>query len=387
MRRPDAMKILHVITDLDIGGAETTLLRLATGMDPARFESRVVSLVRPGPVGERLARAGIPVLSLGMRRGVPSPAGLWRLVRILRSFRPDVVQTWLYHADLAGLAAVRLAFSLGRRPALAWNIRCSFMALGEYRALTAWTLKLCARLSGQPDAVLTNSFEARRFHTELGYHPGRFEVIPNGFDTDAFRPDPEARRAVRAELGIPADAPVIGMVARFDPMKDHRMFIEAAALAEPSLAAPHFLLAGRGVDDGNCDMARWLSCSGVDAGCVHLLGERSDVARLMAAMDIHVSASLGESFPNAVGESMACGVPNVVTDVGDSRLLVGDTGIVVPPDNPQALAEGMVALLKTGRSVDPGGKRPRSRIENHYSLAASIGNYTELYAELHRSAL
>ena len=381
------MKILHVITDLDIGGAETMLLRLVTGMDPTRFESRVVSLVPPGPVGARMAEAGIPVLSLGMRRGVPSPAGLWRLTRILRDFRPDVVQTWLYHADLAGLAALRLAFPLGRRPALAWNIRCSFMALDEYRALTSWTLKACARLSGLPDVVLANSHEARRFHESLGYRPKRFEVIPNGFDTAAFRPDAEARQAVRAELGIPADAPVIGMVARFDPMKNHAGFIEAAALAEPSLEAPHFLLVGRDADDENRDIRRWLSYSGLDAGRVHLLGERSDVARLMAAMDIHVSASLGESFPNAVGESMACGVPNAVTDVGDSKLLVGDTGIAVPPDDPQALAEAMVALIRSLSPIDSERRNPRARIENTYSLAAAIDKFSELYAELNLSPL
>ena len=381
------MKILHVITDLDTGGAETMLLRLVTGMDPARFESRVVSLVPPGPVGERLAAAGIPVLSLGMRRGVPSPAGPWRLVRILREFRPDVVQTWLYHADLAGLAALRLAFPLGRRPALAWNIRCAFMALDEYRAMTSWTLKACARLSGQPDVVLTNSHEARRFHESLGYRPRRFEVIPNGFDTNAFRPDPKARESVRAELGIPADAPVIGLVARFDPMKNHAGFIEAAALAEPSLPAPHFLLAGREVDDANRDIRRWLSYSGLDAGRVHLLGERADVARLMAAMDIHVSASLGESFPNAVGESMACGVPNVVTDVGDSRLLVGDTGITVPHDDPQALADAMVALVRSRPSIDDAEKSPRARIEKTYSLSSAINEFSELYEGLNLSRL
>jgi len=377
------MKLLHIITDLDVGGAETMLLRLATGMDPARFPCRVVSLITPGPVGDRLREAGIAVDTLGMRRGRPSPAGLWRLVRILRAFRPDVVQTWLYHADLIGLAGLRLAFPFGPRPALAWNLRCSYMALDQYPRMTTLTLKACAALSRLPDAVLTNSSEARRFHEGLGYRARRFEVIPNGFDTDRFRPDPEARRSVREELGIPQDATVVGHVARFDPMKGHALFIEAAALAEARLSSPHFVLAGRGVDDGNAVLARWLSCSGLDGGRVHLLGERDDMPRLMAAMDVHVSSSLGESFPNAVGESMACGVPNVVTDVGDSAVLVGRTGRVVPPEDPAALADALVELLAAGAPEDS----PRVRIEKNYSLSTILEKFTFFYESLHMSAL
>lgn len=376
------MKILHVITDLDVGGAETMLLRLATGMDPARFPCRVVSLIEPGPVGERLREAGIGVDALGMRRGRPSPLGLWRLARLLRAFRPDVVQTWLYHADLIGLAALRLAFPFGPRPALAWNLRCSYMALDQYPRMTALTLKACAALSRLPDAVLTNSSEARRFHEGLGYRARRFEVIPNGFDTARFRPDPEARRAVRGELGIPQDAPVVGHVARFDPMKGHDTFVEAAALADSRLAGAHFVLVGRGVDDANAALARWLSRSGLDGDRVHLLGERNDVPRLMAAMDVHVSSSLGESFPNAVGESMACGVPNVVTDVGDSAVLVDGTGRVAPPEDPAALAEALAGMLADGPSIRELGRYARERIKKDYSLPAIVAKFAVFYESL-----
>ena len=382
------MKILHVITGLDVGGAETTLFRLATSMDPARFRSRAVSLIAPGPMGERLEKAGIPVDSLHMRRGAPSPGGLLRLVRLIRDWRPDVVQTWLYHADLAGLIAARLAFPLGGGPKVAWNIRCSYMALSEYRRLTGVTLRACAALSKFPDVVLTNSHEARRFHGELGYHPKRFEVIPNGFDTDLFRPDPEARQSVREELNIAPDAPVIGHVARFDPMKDHRTFIEGAALASAQVEDAVFLLAGRGVDYDNLDLARWLSQAGFDPANVRLLGERADVPRLMAAMDVHVSSSLGEALPNAVGESMACGVPNVVTDVGDSSRLVGGTGLTVPPDDAPALAEAIVRLVREkGQRIDNTDADPRKRIIDVYSLPRMIDSFENLYRTLHIAPL
>ena len=376
------MKILHLITGLDIGGAETMLHRLVARMDSTRFASRVVSLVPPGPMGERLRKDGVQVDSLGMRRGVPSPVGLGRLVRILRQWRPYVLQTWLYHADLLGLVAAKTAFPLGGGPKVAWNIRCSFMALEEYRRLTGMTLSACAALSRLPDCVLTNSNEARRFHRELGYHPSRFEVIPNGFDTNAFRPDPAAREAVRAEWGVESDALVVGHAARFDPMKDHRSFVRAAALTAKRIPEAVFVMAGRGVEPANAELVGWMDEAGLDPGRVRLLGERLDMPRVMAGFDLHASSSIGESFPNAVGETMACGVPNVVTDVGDSALLVGDAGLAVKPGDYEAMSE---ALIRAADAVKEGSDlsvAARSRIKNDYSLGGVATRYEDLYVDL-----
>lgn len=377
------MRILHVITGLDVGGAETMLYRLATRFDPARFESRVVSLIAPGVMGDRLVEAGIPVDTLSMRRGVPSPAGLARLVRQVRRYRPDVVQTWLYHADLAGLVAARLAFPLGTRPRVVWNIRCSFMALEEYRRLTGVTLRACAGLSGLPDAVLTNSHSAKHFHQDLGYEPKRFEVIPNGFDTDRFRPDEGARLAVRRELDLPPESLMVGHVARFDPMKDHRTLIRAAARVMEANPQAVFVLVGRGVDYDNLDLAAWIGEAGLDAERLRLLGERDDVARLMAAMDVHVSSSLGESFPNVVGEAMACGAVPVVTDVGDSARLAGDEDAVVPPADETALATALADRLGLGRdSLARLGQAARQRIVDRYSLDTVVARYAGFYESL-----
>ncbi len=357
------------------------LYRLATRMDLVDFQPRVVSLIAPGPMGQKLTDAGIRVDSLNMQRGVPSPAGLMKLVKLMRSWRPDVVQTWLYHADLAGLMAARLAFPFGGGPKVAWNIRCSYMALDEYRRMTGVTLKACASLSRFPDAVLTNSHEAKRFHGELGYRPKRFEVIPNGFDLDRYLPDSEARFSVREELSIDRTGLIIGHVARFDAMKDHRTFIEAAAkVAQTSDAV--FVLVGRGVDYDNLDLAGWMAEAGLPPERVRLLGERSDVPRLMAAMDIHVSSSLGESFPNVVGETMACGVPNIVTDVGDSAMLVDSTGLVVAPGDAQGLAEAMTEMIHDSDKRKKQSSSARERIITHFSLPAIVATYTRLYTDL-----
>ena len=377
------MKILHCITGLDVGGAETMLYRLATRMDVVRYQSRVVSLVEPGPIGGKLARAGIHVDSLGMKRGEPSLSGLARLVGIIRSWRPDVVQTWLYHADLMGLVATRLAFPLGGGPRVAWNIRCSYMALEEYRRLTGMTLKACVALSRFPDVVLTNSEDARRFHTKLGYKPKRFEVIPNGFDTERFRPSSEARREVRRELGILLDAPIVGHVARFDVMKDHRTFINAMTKVAERMPESFFVLVGRDVEFDNSRLAAWIDEAGIDRARVRLLGERADMERIMAAMDIHVSSSMGESFPNAVGESMACGVPNVVTDVGDSARIVGDTGEIVAPGDASALGDAMNDLLqKRLENMIETTEYARNRVVKTFSLPRVVALFSKLYDEL-----
>jgi len=378
------MKVLHVITGLDVGGAETMLYRLATHMDVVRFQPRVVSLIEPGAMGKKLADAGIRVNTLGMQRGIPSPAGLFRLVKLIRSWRPDIVQTWLYHADLAGLIATRLAFPLGGGPKVAWNIRCSYMALEEYRRLTGTTLKACAKLSRFPDVVLTNSHEARRFHMELGYNPKQFTVIPNGFNIDRFKTDGEARREVREELSIDRNSIVIGHVARFDAMKDHHTFIRAAAQTAREVKNTIFVLSGRGVDLDNTELASWITEAGLDLERVRLLGERRDMPRLMAAMDIHVSSSVGESFPNVVGETMACGVPNIVTNVGDSDRLVGDTGITVPPEDAVALADAIILLSKLPDAErKQKGYSARNRVVEKFSLSMAVNTFSTLYEKLH----
>ncbi|MBI9078566.1 MAG: glycosyltransferase [Pseudodesulfovibrio sp.] len=377
------MKILHCITGLDVGGAETMLYRLATRMDMVRFQSRVVSLIDPGPMGKQLVDAGIRVDSLGMTRGVPSLSGLMKLVRIIRSWRPDVVQTWLYHADLAGLIASRLAFPLGGGPKVAWNIRCSFMALDEYRTLTGTTLKVCSALSRFPDVVLSNSEEARRFHRQIGYKPKSFEVIPNGFDTNRFRPDSEARRDVRNEFSIALDAPVIGHVARFDVMKDHRTFVSALAKVAELVPDSVFMLVGRGVDSGNARLVSWFDEAGIASNRFRLLGERQDSERVMAAMDVHVSSSIGESFPNVVGESMGCGVPNVVTDVGDSSLVVGDTGEIVVPQNALVLGDAIGVLWqKRLENMKKTSDDARNRVVERFSLPRMVASFSELYQGL-----
>jgi glycosyltransferase involved in cell wall biosynthesis len=374
------MKTTHVITGLDTGGAETMLYRLLLHTDRKAFESRVISLTDVGPIGEKIRALGVPVEELGMRRGVPNPLGVLWLARRLSLHPPDVVQTWMYQADLIGGLAVRLA---GGFP-VAWGIHSSHLDPRIVKRLKIWTVRACALSSRWlPARIVCCSEASRQVHAELGYVAEKMLVIPNGSDLTAFKPDPEARLSVREELGLLEGAPLIGLVARFDPPKDHRNFVRAAAVLHHMLPEAHFVLCGDGITWENTELARWIEAAGIRARC-HLLGRRQDIPRLTAALDVaSSSSSYGEAWPLVIGEAMACGVPCVVTDVGDSALIVGETGRVVPPKNPEALADAWYKLLATGSDRRAWlGLAARRRIEERFGLSNAVAKYEELYTEL-----
>jgi glycosyltransferase involved in cell wall biosynthesis len=366
-RTPRVMRVLHVITDLNVGGAETMLLRLLQVPEMARCEHLVVSLTGPGVIGERLRRLGIEVVALGMSR-FPSPLRILRLARIVRDFKPDVVHTWMYHANLIGGVAAWLA---GGVP-IVWAIHSCVLAPGRARWTTRVTVALGAWLSGVlPDHIVVVSRASRDQHAAIGYDPTKLVVIPNGFDVEQYRPDPDARRAVREELGIDEDAVAIGLVARIDPVKDHASFIRAAGLLEKRRPNVAFVLCGDGTK----------ALAGLSKR-FRLLGRRDDVPRVMNALDVATLCSdAGEAFPLVVGEAMACGVPCVVTDLGDCAYLVAGTGRVVPPRDSRALADAWEELVLLGPSGRRRlGSKARRRIEAEFSLRRIAAEYAALYS-------
>lgn len=370
--------VLHLITGLSTGGAETMLLRLLESTDRTRFEPSVLSLMEGGEMAPRIERLGVSVRSLGMRRGVPDLGALARAAGILAVLRPRVVQSWLIHADLlAGLVG-----AIARVPVV-WNVRYSVLDAASTPRLTRVVERSCAVLSRWvPRRVVCCSEASRRFAAGLGYDERKLLVIPNGFDISTFRPDPAARASVREELGIAPDALLVGNVARYDPNKDHRTLLEAAARVHRLRPDVHFLLCGAGVDARNAAITRQVSASGLD-GVVHLMGLRHDVPRIQAALDVACLSSIGEGFPNVIGEAMACGVPCVVTDVGDSAQLVGETGVVAPPRSPTELADALLRVLALGRAERARlGSTARARIESRYDLRAITGRYEALYEEV-----
>lgn len=375
-----ALRLTYLVSGLNVGGAEMMLYKLLSRIDRTRFQPQVLSMSTRGAMGEKIAALGIKVTPLGFHPGKPNLYRLGRLVLRLRRERPDILQTWMYHADLIGGLAARMAGDLP----VAWGIRSSTLDPRTIKRSTIWTAKACARLSQTiPTRIICCSEVAREVHVRLGYASEKMVVIPNGFDLCLFRPDPMARAAVRSELNIPGQAPLIGLVGRLDPQKDHATFFQSAGLLHRHHPDVHYLLCGDGVTWESPNLARWIEEAGLRDRC-RLLGRRQDIPRLMAALDIAVlSSAYGDAFPNVVGEAMACGVPCVVTDVGDSAIIVGETGRVVPPRNPERLAEAMVELVEMGpQERHKLGEAARKRVEECYSLTSCVTRYEQLYEEM-----
>jgi glycosyltransferase involved in cell wall biosynthesis len=370
------VKIVHIITGLSTGGAEMMLFKLLSRMNNDEFESEVISLTDAGPVADKIKMLGVPVHTIGMKRGRVHPIALLKLTSLLRKKKPDLVQTWLYHSDLIGGVAAKLAGS----NKIFWSIRQSNIDMDGNKRSTIWIAKICAKLSfWLPDKIICCSHAALESHVALGYSNEKMLVIPNGFDLDAFQPDQESRKSLRKELGLDEKACLIGLVARFDPQKDHHNFIQAAELIKNYDSSVHFMLCGGDITKENIQLMQWIKQAGM-VEHFHLLGLRSDVSSLVAAMDVAISSSLGEGFPNVVGEAMACAVPCVVTNVGDSALIVGDTGRVVPAKDPEALAEGIIELLQASPEYRKGlGKQARLRVKNNYSLESVAEKYEAVY--------
>ncbi len=368
--------VLHVITGLGLGGAESMLRKLLLAKDGHRAAA-VVSLTDLGALGPSIVEAGVPVHALGMRRGRLSLAALMRLAGVIRQLQPSVILGWMYHANIAALAARALARS---RAPLVWNIRHTPYDLSAERRLTSAMIMLGARLSGRPARIIYNARVSFDRHVALGYHAANGIVIPNGFDLAEFAPSKARRHDTRAALGILADVPVIGHVARFHPMKDHAAFIQAAGIVLRRFPAARFLLAGPHVDADNSRLAELCRESGIGDRAL-LLGSSRRVRDLLPAFDVFcLSSAWGEGFPNVLGEAMACGVPPVTTDVGDAAAIVGDTGRVVSRQSPGELADACIGLLALPAEARAAlGRAARARVESCFSLAEVCRAYDALF--------
>lgn len=373
------MKIGFVITGLQTGGAETMLVKLLERLDRASFSPQVISLTTEGDLGLRIRELGVPVHALAMKPGRLDPAVVWRLICLLRRTAAEVVQTWMYHADLVGGLAARLAGV----PTIVWGIRNTNLDPDKIKPMTRRTVGLCALLSRWvPSGILSCSEAARDMHIARGYSATKLTVIPNGFDLARFMPDPSARASVRGELGLAANAPVVGIVGRHDSLKNHAGFVAAAGMLHRSRPDVHFVLVGRGLDRENATLFGAARAAGV-SGCTHWLGQRTDVPRLMAAFDVLASSSFGEAFPNVLGEAMACGVPCAVTDVGDSAAIVGDTGIVVRSGDMEGLAAALAALLAEDQIARADrAARTRQRVQERFEIGRIARCYESYYQQI-----
>ena len=360
-------KVLYVTAGLRGGGAEAMLTRLASAQPGVADDVTIVSLLPAEAHMERLSAGGVTVVELRFDKAGGIATGLFKLASLIAERQPDIVQGWMYHGDLAALVALVLS-GRRRQTRLVWSIRCTAMDWRGYGVGLWLVVNACALLSGWPDVVTANAVAGLKSHLALGYRPRRAEVVANGIDVDEFRLDAAARRAVRTELGIADDAIVLAHVARVDAMKDHSSFLAAMA-GLPDLSA---ILVGAGTENLPA------------APNVLRLGRRHDVPRLFAAADFVVSSSCrGEGFSNVLAEGMACGLPAVATDVGDAQLIVGDTGLVVPPESPDALAAAIRTLAaESAAARAERGSKARARIVENFAMPRAVQRYVDLYQSL-----
>lgn len=385
--RPDGraagrpIQVLHLINDLDDGGAQAMLCKLLKHRAHDRLEHRVVTLLDGGVNRDRVLDAGVPLEQLGFERGKASFGAWLRIVKTLRRHRPCLVQAWLYHANLA---AVFSRIPTDRRTRMLWNIRHSLHDLAKEKPTTRYVIRANGLLARMVERVVYCSRTSVQQHVDVGFSDKNVTVIPNGFDGMQFKPNGEARTRLCKTSGIDPARTIIGMAARWHPMKDHALLLNAAARLNAAGYDLHLVMAGKDVDPTNQELSGLIAALGLHDR-VTLLGYRQDMADLIAGLDLYAMPSRwGEGFPNVLGEAMASGVPSAATDVGDSRWIIGETGRVVPPGDVDAFAEDALRPLL---DLSPDERKAlsmaaRTRIVTHFSIDAVTRQYENLYVEI-----
>ena len=377
------IKITHIITSLLLGGAEKVLLRLIREMNSDEFEHEVLALTVLGSVGDEFIEAGIPVKAVGFDKGAFNAGAVVRLCKELRRSNPDIVQTWLYHGDLIGGVTAKVCTSA---PIL-WNLRQSNLDAEHSTKSTVVLANVSAKLSKWvPDTIICGSQAARTVHTGLGYDASKMALVCNGFDINKFKPSPHLRAPFRERHGLGSDDIVIGHAGRFDPQKDHKSMLEAAAVVAGQIPNAKFVFCGTKVTPDNDVLAGWVEDNGLQDK-VLLLGPLDDMVEFYAGLDMYVmSSAYGEGGANVLGEAMSQGVPCIATDVGDCALILGETGPLVSPRHVAGLADAMVQLAKETPDQRAGrGERSRAHIAEHFPLAKMVAEYEDLYRQTHRA--
>lgn len=371
------MKILHIITSLDNGGAEGVLYRLIT--NDLENEHLVISLRDEGKYGPLLVEKGIAVKYLNMQPGKPSLKSILTLYHAIKKAKPDIVQTWMYHADLLGGIVAKAA---GIKKVY-WNIRHSDFNTEHTKSSTIKVAKACALISNIiPNKIISCSQVGLIAHSKMGYSHEKMVVIGNGYDLNTLNINEQARQNIRRELGI-GKYPVLGMVGRYDPQKNHKGLIEALSIVFNKGYKFDLLLVGKGLNKHNSDLCRLIQSYNLENN-IYLLDQRTDIPDIMNALDIHIlSSSYGEGFPNVIAEAMACGTPCIATDVGDSRVVVGRFGKIVNPDNTEGLANAIIEYIEKLNNSPESWLHLREEgsnfIESNFSIQSMISNYNTVW--------
>ena len=375
------MKIIHIITGLNNGGAEGFLFRLCK--ENNHNKHIIISLTDSGRFGPMFEKIQIHVFSLNMPRGRLSLRGLIKLVALLKANKPDIIQTWMYHANLIGGLISKL---LGYKK-IFWNIRHSNFLPNKSKPLTIWVMKICGKLSNWiPKKIVYCSVEGKKVHESLGYNVNKSKTIYNGYDLNELKMNKDLGYFFRKEINIKKNEFLIGMVGRYDPQKDHLNLINALELVDKYGYQFKAILIGKHMDKNNFKILEYIKSKKLDKKIL-LLGQSFNIPKVMNGLDVHVlSSSFGEAFPNVLAEAMACGTPCVATDAGESSLILGNKGWIVPTNNPRVLAAKMIkAIIEKNQKKEKWKKRKlkcREHILKNFNIQIISKQYQKTWEKL-----
>lgn len=371
------MKIVHIITSLGDGGAEHTLFKICKY--DTKNEHIVISLRDPGKYTAPLRKMGISVYFLNMT--FYSFFKFFILIKLLRFLKPDIVQTWLVHADFIGGIAAKL---IGIKNII-WNIRYSNLEYKKAKLLTIFLIRLLSKLSYFiPKQIVIVSKKAKKIYEEEGYDKKKLKFIPNGYDLNLLKPKDIEKKKFKKKIS--KQLPIIGNVARYDPKKDHLNLIKALSLIRSKKIDFLCFFSGSEVNQNNLKITSEIKKLKLEKK-IKLIGQIDNILQIMNGIDLYIqSSSYGEGFPNVVAESMACGTPCIVTDVGDASLIVGKSGWVVPPNNPNKLAKAIEIALKEikTRKWDKRCNIARLRIKTNFDISKMIKSYNKTWQKVYK---
>lgn len=371
------MIIVHVITGLEQGGAENALYRLVTISNP-QLKHVVISLMSDGYYKHKLIQKNIDVYDLDLRKGQLSLLSLVKLFRLIKRISPDIVQTWMYHADLIGGVCAKL-----NNVPVVWGIHNFNLSSDAISFSTRIIVKICAILSRWlPDKIITCSKNAILSHKKAGYSIEKFKVIPLGYDFEVLDLVPNARSEFINEHNISESSFIFGTLARWDPQKDHRNLLAAFSLVSKENSNVYCVLYGSKINSENLHLLNLIKEFNIDSNKIILGGITNSISNAMSTFDVHVLSSIGEAFPNVVAEAMACETLVIVTDVGDAAMITGNFGWIVPPSNHIALKDAMIKSIELKRNKQLWAQRKidsRQFVKQHFSLSKMLSSYLEVW--------
>lgn len=366
------IKIVHIITGLGSGGAENMLYKLIKYSDKSKYYHEVISLMDEGIIGKRIRDEGVKIHSLNV-----SKAKIFKSIlnarRICKDF--DIINTWLYHADIFGFLIAKILLT----KKLIWNIRHSNLDKDANKSRTLMIVKINALLSKKLDCITFNSNKALDTHLAIGYKNKDTIVIPNGFELDKYSFNEENREILRKSLNIVKESKALITVGRWDIQKDYETLFKALNEMKNEHTNFKMIMVGTKLDEHNrelCDLALQYDLRDE----LMLLGRRNDISELLSAADCYISSSLGESFSNSIGEAMACALPCIVTDVGDSKQIVGETNDVVKAKDSKGLAEAICKFLEKPESLR--NFNSRNRVIENFDIQKVVKDYERNFQDV-----